>query len=579
MFSETQPLIGGLTNQNNDKNKQSHKSLIVYIIVAITVAVGLLSLVIYFYPASVDNSTKKLVTARLKDEYISSVLNDAGLSDEAKSDLITSLPGLSVDINDLGYNMFSGYVDVDHTSTDGIDADIQKQLFYWLYECDCENADEQPLILWTNGGPGCSGMEGNLVEHGGLWIQSDLTLTQNEYSWNKLANMIYVEQPFGVGFSVPTNGEVVGGDLNAAMDMDSFLRHFLEKYPKYANNKVIISSESWGGHYMPMTAFQILTNNEKGKTPYINFDGILVGNPYTDYFENRIGWMEALYGHGLLQQSTYEDWRSLCYEKLPDLENADCSLNYIQSYIDSISVDYYALDYPSCSLIEKADDGVTVKSDTIESNTKSPEFRWFQSFLTRHVETLYSKYENDIDMTADMKSKFQTALSQVKGSSNIPYIACADEYMAKYFNQADVQEALHVKTDNAVWAMCSDAVYDAWTDSDYYNGMERVYRSILEDFTTKIKIVIFSGDDDSVCGTPGTQYWLRNMGFDVDIDYDWKEWKVDDELAGFYTRFLMPNTDKSAIHFQTVRSAGHMVPQTQPKKAYRLLERYLNFYN
>jgi len=109
--------------------------------------------------------------------------------------------------------------------------------------------------------------------------------------------------------------------------------------------------------------------------------------------------------------------------------------------------------------------------------------------------------------------------------------------------------------------------------------MEKVYHSLIDDFDTKIKIVLFSGDDDSVCGTPGTQYWLRNMGFDTDIQHDWKEWKIDDELAGFYTRFLVPNTNTSAIHFQTVRSAGHMVPQTQPKKGYYLLDRYLNYYN
>jgi len=68
------------------------------------------------------------------------------------------------------------------------------------------------------------------------------------------------------------------------------------------------------------------------------------------------------------------------------------------------------------------------------------------------------------------------------------------------------------------------------------------------------------------------------MNFDIDINLDWKEWKLDNELAGFYTRFLKPSTNITAIHFQTVRSAGHMVPQTQPKKAYNLLHRYFNYY-
>lgn len=577
MFSETQPLIGNSVERRS-ASKKCQKSLAIYIIGAILLAVSLISLVIYFYPASVSNSTKKAVSSRLKEEYISLVAKDAGLTDVAKASLITSLPGLTVDINDLGFNMFSGYIEVDHTTTDGIELTVKKELFYWFHECDCESPDEQPLILWTNGGPGCSGMEGNLVEHGPLLIQSDFTLSKNDYSWNKLANVIYIEQPFGVGYSSPSEGEVVSGDLNAAKDMDSFLRHFLEQYPKYINNKVIISSESWGGHYMPMTAYQILTNNAAGTTPYINFEGLLVGNPYTDYFENRIGWMEALYGHGLLQQSTYDTWRELCYGNLPDLDNADCSLNYIQSYIDSINVDYYALDYPSCSLIVKAEKDAVITPNVMEDDSKSTtKFRWFQSFLTQRVETLYNKFKDDMDMTDETKLKFENALSEVKGASNIPYIACADDYMATYLNRADVQEAVHAK-DGAIWAMCSDAVYDDWPEQNYFAGMESVYNSLLYDFDTKIKIVIFSGDDDSVCGTPGTQYWLRNMGFDIDINYDWKEWKLDDELAGFYTRFLIPNTETTAIHFQTVRSAGHMVPQTQPKKGYYILDRYLNYF-
>ena len=94
------------------------------------------------------------VNSYLNDDRISMINDDSGLSDSAKFDLITYLPGLTVNINSLGYHMFSGYVDVEYNDDDDVDRDIQKQLFYWFFTADTDNADDQPLFLWTNGGPG-----------------------------------------------------------------------------------------------------------------------------------------------------------------------------------------------------------------------------------------------------------------------------------------------------------------------------------------------------------------------------------------------------------------------------------------
>ena len=51
-------------------------------------------------------------------------------------------------------NMFSGYLDL---------PDSQKHVFYWLVEADVEDASSAPVVLWTNGGPGCSGLTGFMV--------------------------------------------------------------------------------------------------------------------------------------------------------------------------------------------------------------------------------------------------------------------------------------------------------------------------------------------------------------------------------------------------------------------------------
>jgi len=103
--------------------------------------------------------------------------------------------------------------------------------------------------------------------------------------------------------------------------------------------------------------------------------------------------------------------------------------------------------------------------------------------------------------------------------------------------------------------------------------MESVYKTLVDDYD--IKILVYSGDDDSVCGLQGTMYWLSRMGWSEDTDHQWEEWKVDGQLYGYYTRYLKSDGN-TAIHFHTVRSAGHMVPQTQPERSLKLLQKFLN---
>ncbi len=77
-----------------------------------------------------------------------------------------------------------------------------KKLFYWLFEPgDASAGDDVPLILWLNGGPGCSSMDGLWLENGPFRLTSDndgWTINVNEYSWhNAPAWTLYVDQPVG----------------------------------------------------------------------------------------------------------------------------------------------------------------------------------------------------------------------------------------------------------------------------------------------------------------------------------------------------------------------------------------------
>lgn len=123
-------------------------------------------------------------------------------------------------------------------------------IFYWFVEAQ-KDPDNAPLILWTNGGPGCSGLAGFFTENGPFRVGYDGTnLLHNHYAWNKVANMIFVEQPAGVGFS-PAGENPKYSDENSANDNRHFIMKFYERYPALKTHDFYLSSESYGGHYLP----------------------------------------------------------------------------------------------------------------------------------------------------------------------------------------------------------------------------------------------------------------------------------------------------------------------------------------
>lgn len=90
-------------------------------------------------------------------------------------------------------------------------------------------------------------MDGLLTEHGPWRPVEGGKIAYNPYSWNRELNMVYLEQPYGVGFSTVADGsKIVGGDQNAADDMDAAIRDFINKFPQHADTTFFVSAESWG---------------------------------------------------------------------------------------------------------------------------------------------------------------------------------------------------------------------------------------------------------------------------------------------------------------------------------------------
>ena len=113
----------------------------------------------------------------------------AMVSSAPAADQVLYLPGMG-DFNT--YGVYSGYLNIPSSN----------KMLHYMFAQSQNQPTTDPLVIWFNGGPGCSSLLGYLQEHG-PWVIEDgqSEFHANYWSWNTAANMLYIESPAGVGFS------------------------------------------------------------------------------------------------------------------------------------------------------------------------------------------------------------------------------------------------------------------------------------------------------------------------------------------------------------------------------------------
>lgn len=158
--------------------------------------------------------------------------------------------------------MYAGTLNVSRSN------DEDHNLFYWHFKNTAlENA---PLVVWINGGPGSSSMFGLFLENGPIRLgkngpgEDDYILSLNpDGSWVDIADMVFIDQPVGTGFSY--GNTYLDRMEDGATEFVSFLVAFLKMYPEYKNRNVVLSGESYAGKYLPHFATRVSRhNNEEG---------------------------------------------------------------------------------------------------------------------------------------------------------------------------------------------------------------------------------------------------------------------------------------------------------------------------
>ncbi|CAN1854317.1 Serine carboxypeptidase-like 31 [Linum perenne] len=425
--------------------------------------------------------------------------------------LVTNLPGQP----DVTFKHYSGFLPVNETSG--------RALFYWFYEAT-NQSDEKPLVLWLNGGPGCSSVGYGATQEIGPFIvdANGHGIKYNPFSWNREANMLFLESPVGVGFSysnTSTDYNILGDEFTAN-DAYAFLHKWFLKFPSYRTRTFYIAGESYAGKYIPELAEFILDRNSDPSL-HIDLKGILMGNPETNDADDWRGMVDYAWSHAVISDETHRIISQSCNFSSDDTwSNNDCSDSVDELLRQYKEIDIYSL-YTSVCV-----------GDSASSDEKS---------------------------TQVMFKRGSKMMPRIMGG----YDPCLDDYAKAFYNRADVQKALHVSDGHRLrnWSICNEKIFNEWKYTK--PSVLPIYTKLI---AAGIRIWVYSGDTDGRVPVLSTRYSISAMG--LKITKSWRPWYHQRQVSGWFQEY-------QGLTFATFRGAGHAVPVFKPSETLAFFSAFL----
>ena len=411
------------------------------------------------------------------------------------------------------------------------------ELYYLFFPSQSNEPLKDPVLLWLNGGPGCSSMSGMFTENGP--VVTDLysgKMHTNKHSWNNHANVLYIDSPAGVGFSKSADLKQPFNDEKTAKGLVAALKNFFAEFTDYANNEFYISGESYAGSYIPALTEEIYKEEPKA----VNIKGVLIGNGVTN-IETDIerSMVEFAYYHGLVSIDTFRAFERNCPHLDP--ESNDVEPRNVTHRCNEIRAE-----------IQKSIEGIDVYGIYHECKKgESSSYSSREAFLT-YINRKLHPHLLDPDFV------FQEG--ELEPERGIwPSYCNADETQVVFWNDPKTQEKLGV---SQKWNECSEDVGAAYTFGTHFDFYQKFINEHPE-----LRVWKFSGDVDMCLCTLGTQRWIDRLNLKVTTEH--KQWHCQGQVAGYAQKY------ENGFTFVTIKGAGHMVPQDKRPEAAVMVEAFL----
>lgn len=498
-------------------------------------------------------------------------------------DLVDDLP----DYGKPPTTQYSGYLDGSKGCDLLTNGPICK-IHYWFAMAEGEDAMKKPVVLWLNGGPGSSSIFGFLQELGPLLIDAKGGLMENPWSWTKLANVVVIEAPIGVGYSYCSLQKEEGKPCQntdrytASTSRAAMVDFFTTKFPELKDNEFFITGESYAGVYIPTLSKEILDHTS------LNLKGIAVGDPCTDN-KAQADSMDSLWyanKYGLMDAEIFDLLWNKCNVRLPALT----SKGGIHHVISQLNGKLKSIDDPQerQEMAEQFYHDVVLSGAHRRASTAKDSDECtiaLRKFLMSSSRGLSQSWR---DLFIDDYSLFA------------PVSSLPDEHMAAYMSRSDVRKALHVEeAPTTTWPYASVG-FDYLSEYDACNENPIVDLSMI-DFYQEIvpqldRTWVYNGDTDPCVSYEGTRLAVKQIQQDELDGGSYRPWfynqtaapleilkiksplfgrnlvaqNMGSQLGGYVVNY------EGGLAFVTFHGSGHMVPGDVPPAALHFLSKFLD---
>lgn len=442
------------------------------------------------------------------------LLNPTAISAQTAADYyVKSLPGAP---EGPLLKMHAGHIEVD-PETNG-------NLFFWHYQ-NRHIANRQRTVIWLNGGPGCSSMDGALMEVGPYRLKDNHTLEYNEGSWDEFTNLLFVDQPVGTGFSFANTNSYLHELDEMAAQFVTFMEKWFAIFPEYERDDIYFAGESYAGQYIPYIAKAIQERNKninRDRDAHWNLRGLLIGNGWISPAEQYPAYLTYAYEEGLVQEGS--------------------------------------------KLGKQLEVLLSVCKSKMETGHPKVSIRDCETVLTGLLQNTHDSNDQCYNM-------YDIRLRDAPNSCGADWPPDLHDVLP-YLQSHEVTQALNINPNKqSGWQECEGNVGNAF-QADKSKPSVNLLPGLLE---SGVKILLFSGDKDLICNHVGTEELIGNMkwsggtGFEISPGV-WAprhDWTFEGEPAGYYQH-------ARNLTYVLFYNASHMVPFDLPRPSRDMVDRFMN---